>query len=77
MIFAMDYGRSTIAIDDPPDARIVHNFPSLGRRFGEDGFRYWVADGPQGHRCYCDWLDGCEHYGTVTWIDAARETHHR
>jgi hypothetical protein len=71
----------------PPKAladgvRLVHNFypgpdhdPGRHRRSGDDGFRYWITDEPpppKERRCYCGWLDGCEHYGTLKVIDAPR-----
>jgi hypothetical protein len=30
-----------------------------------------VSDRPDSneHRCYCGWLDGREHYGTVGYVD--------
>jgi hypothetical protein len=27
-----------------------------------------AGDGDE-HRCYCGWLDGREHYGTVAYVD--------
>jgi hypothetical protein len=70
----MEYNRKTISASDPPGARVVHNFPPgrPGRRFGDDGFRYWVTVESQGHRCFCGWVDG-EHYGTARWVDADGE----
>jgi hypothetical protein len=70
----MTYRRKTITDRDPAGSRVVHNFPPgrPNRRFGADGFRYWVTDESQGQRCYCDWLDGREHYGTRHWLDIAR-----
>jgi hypothetical protein len=40
---------------------------------GADGFRVWVTDEPVGQYerpCYCGWLDGREHFGTIAVIDA-------
>jgi hypothetical protein len=68
--------------DYPEGVRIVHNFypgphddPGQDRTVGLRGFRVWVTDEPNGtygneRRCYCGWLDGREHYGTVAVIDA-------
>jgi hypothetical protein len=66
----------------PPEARLVHNFypgprDDPGRdppMIGFNGFRIWITDGPPGtygdeRRCYCGWLDGREHYGTVGHVD--------
>jgi hypothetical protein len=75
----MHYRRKTIRPDDPPGARVVHNFypgplddPGRSRPHGYNGFRYWVTDEPMGHRCYCGWDNGREHYGTVSWVDVNR-----
>lgn len=66
----------------PEGARLVHNLfpgpsddPGRCRAFGADGFRYWVTDEPDamGNRCYCGWLDGREHNGTVHWINEKGE----
>lgn len=70
-------------LDYPEGVRIVHNFypgphddPGRDRTLGVGGFRVWVTDEPLGtygkneRRCYCGWLDGREHYGTRTTIDA-------
>jgi hypothetical protein len=66
----IEYGRETLMPYDPPGARVVHNFPPApGQEFGGDGYRYWVTDEAQGHRCHCDGIDG-EHYGSVHWVDA-------
>ena len=50
-----------------------HDDPGADRRIGEDGFRIWVTDEPiertNEHRCYCGWLNGREHYGTLSTID--------
>ena len=66
----------------PAGIRIVHNFypgplddPGRDRPLREGGFRVWITDEPIGsygdeRRCYCGWLDGREHYGTVRVIDA-------
>jgi hypothetical protein len=69
----------------PEGVRIVHNFypgphddPGRDRGIEHGGFRVWVTDEPDatetggwgGRRCYCGWLGGREHYGTVTYIDA-------
>jgi hypothetical protein len=68
--------------DYPEGVRIVHNFypgpfdsdPGRDRALGMDGFRAWVTDEEGkpgwGERCYCGWLGGLEHYGTVGYIDA-------
>ena len=61
----------------PPGWRLVHNFypgphddPGRDRTYGLDGFRYWITDEPGNDvRCYCGWLDGREHYGTVRVVD--------
>jgi hypothetical protein len=62
----------------PEGFRIVHNFypgppddPGRDRMLGLDGFRAWVTDAPNANerRCYCGWLDGREHYGTVRVIE--------
>jgi hypothetical protein len=49
------------------ELRQVHNHYAGGAQ----GFKYWVTDEPNPleHRCYCGWLDGAEHYGTVGWVD--------
>ena len=66
----IEYGRETLRPTDSPGARVVHNFPPAeGQEFGDDGYRYWVIDAPQGHRCHCPGIEG-EHYGTVRWVDA-------
>jgi len=65
----MRYRVKTVTV---PGMRVVHNFypgphddPGRNRRYGWDGFRYWITDEPgNDHRCYCGWLDGREHYGT-------------
>ena len=70
-------------LENPPGklpgvVRIVHNFyraartPGRDRLLGLDGFRVWITDEPNENeqRCYCGWLDGREHYGTVGVIDA-------
>ena len=65
----------------PEGVRIVHNFypgpladPGADRQPGDGGFRVWITDELDspgaGRRCYCGWLDGREHYGTVASIDA-------
>lgn len=63
----------------PEGVRIVHNFypgphddPGRDREVGLNGFRVWVTDVPNENerRCYCGWLDGREHYGTVAVLDA-------
>ena len=68
----MRYRRRTITANDPPGTRVVHNFPPgrPDRAYADGGFRYWVTDEPQGHRCYCGWNDDGEHFGTVRWVDA-------
>jgi hypothetical protein len=65
----------------PEGLRIVHNFlpgPGRDRPVGVDGFRVWITDELEsawaGERCYCGWLDGREHYGTRTIVDATGET---
>jgi hypothetical protein len=59
--------------------RLVHNFPpgppddpGRNRELGADGFRAWLTDEPNPNmrRCFCGWLDGREHYGTVWIIEA-------
>ena len=61
-----------------PKVWLVHNFypgppddPGRHRMIGLDGFRIWITDEADklGHRCYCGWLDGREHYGTVSYVD--------
>ncbi len=59
----------------PPDVRLVHNFfpgpahdPGASRVVSDGGFRIWVTDESPPEleqRCYCGWLGGREHYGTV------------
>jgi hypothetical protein len=64
----------------PAGARLVHNFcpgpnddPGRHRAIAADGFRVWITDEPLDElreaRCYCGWLDGREHYGTVGRVD--------
>jgi hypothetical protein len=62
--------------------RLVHNFypgphadPGRDRELGLNGFRAWLTDepNPNERRCFCGWLDGREHFGTVGVIDAAAE----
>jgi hypothetical protein len=66
----------------PPDVRLVHNFypgphsdPGRDRAVGVGGFRVWITDEPisretgNERRCYCGWLGGREHYGTVGYVD--------
>ena len=66
----IEYERSSLTPDDPPGALVVHNFPpEPGQEFGDNGYRYWITDDPQGHRCHCDGIDEV-HYGMVGWIDA-------
>jgi hypothetical protein len=50
-----------------------HTDPGKARQLGRDGFRIWITDEPDkwGQRCYCGWLDGRDHYGTVLVIDEA------
>jgi hypothetical protein len=64
--------------DYPAGVRLVHNVypgppddPGRDRDKGDWGFRVWVTDepNPNEHRCYCGWLDGREHYGTVGYVD--------
>ena len=66
---------------DYPGVRLVHNFypgregyTGEDRPAGADGFRYWITDepNPNERRCFCGWLDGREHYGTVRVVDACR-----
>ena len=66
----------------PEGVRIVHNFPpgppddpGRDRYVGFGGFRVWVTDEDEanGRRCYCGWLDGREHYGTRSFVDASGE----
>jgi hypothetical protein len=64
----------------PEGFRLVHNFypgphddPGRDREVRLGGFRVWVTDeqpSENERRCYCGWLDGREHYGTVAVIDA-------
>jgi hypothetical protein len=66
----------------PKGVRIVHNFfpgphddPGRDRPVGFNGLRIWIIDDPPGsngneRRCYCGWLNGREHYGTLLVIDA-------
>jgi hypothetical protein len=62
------------------ELRQVHNhYPGSsadpGRWNGPErptyGFKFWVTDEPSEnhHPCYCGWLDGREHFGTVGWVD--------
>jgi hypothetical protein len=61
----------------PPDVRLLHNFypgphndPGRDRAVGLNGFRIWITDEPgNDRRCYCGWLDGREHHGTVGYVD--------
>ena len=63
----------------PEGVRLVHNFypgpqddPGADRQPGDNGFRIWVTDEEPDaaeRRCYCGWLDGREHYGTVRIIE--------
>jgi hypothetical protein len=73
------YRRKTVKPTDPPGVRLVHNFypgphddPGRDRPYGLDGFRFWITDEPneREQRCFCGWLDGREHYGTVRVIDS-------
>jgi hypothetical protein len=68
----------------PAGVRLVHNFypgpaddPGRNRPLGAEGFRAWITDEPNDNErcCYCGWLDGREHYGTVGYVDA--EAHRR
>jgi hypothetical protein len=69
-------------VDRPEGVRIVHNFypgphddPGREREVGLNGFRVWITDEQQAegeHRCYCGWLDGREHWGTVAVIQGRR-----
>jgi hypothetical protein len=70
--------------DLPEGFRLVHNFfpgppddPGRDRVVGEGGFRIWRNDAPLAttgeRRCYCGWLDGREHYGTVRVITGEGE----
>ncbi len=61
-----------------PKVWLVHNVypgppddPGRHRMIGLDGFRIWITDEADklGHRCHCGWLDGREHYGTVSYVD--------